>query len=120
MREKAKGNVIDVDTLQPLLSGVLKSNNNLSELSDKQISLNTLTQVSAALNEQVLTKDPITGNAIWLNPQGSSLQEIEFFNQYITEDITIVQFNNGLSVGPVEVNLGITVTIESGSVWVIL
>lgn len=45
-------------------TAVLKANN-LSDVANRQTSLNTLTAVSAATNEYVLTKDTASGNAIW-------------------------------------------------------
>ena len=43
----------------------LKISSNLSDLNNRQTSLNTITAVSGATNEYVLTKDTGTGNAIW-------------------------------------------------------
>lgn len=43
----------------------LVASNNLSDVANRQTALNTLTAVSAATNEYVLTKDTATGNAIW-------------------------------------------------------
>lgn len=55
-----------------LRSEVLLRENNLSDLDDKQNALNIITQVSGATNEYVLTKDTLSGNAIWKEAQGGS------------------------------------------------
>jgi len=38
----------------------------------------------------------------------------------IAEDITFLGSENGMSVGPITVNSGYTVTVASGSTWVVL
>jgi hypothetical protein len=38
---------------------------NLSDVADRQIALNNLTNIGSATNEHVLTKDGSTGHAIW-------------------------------------------------------
>jgi hypothetical protein len=38
----------------------------------------------------------------------------------ISENITVTTGNNGLSAGPITVNSGYTVTVQSGAVWVIV
>jgi hypothetical protein len=38
----------------------------------------------------------------------------------IAADYTIAATNNGMSAGPVTVNSGITVTVSSGSTWVVV
>lgn len=47
------------------LIGYLVNSNNLSDVSDRQTAIDNLTNVSAATNEHVLTKDTATGNAIF-------------------------------------------------------
>jgi hypothetical protein len=43
----------------------LKIANNLTDVSDRQVALNNLTDVTTATNEYALVKDTATGNAIW-------------------------------------------------------
>lgn len=38
----------------------------------------------------------------------------------IGENVTVTAGNNGLSAGPITINNGFTVTVESGAVWVIV
>lgn len=55
----------DANSITATLAGVLLASNNLSDVAARQTALNTLTAVSGATNEHVLTKDTGTGNAIW-------------------------------------------------------
>jgi hypothetical protein len=41
-------------------------------------------------------------------------------SQLVTSDYTIPSGSNAMSAGPVAVDTGITVTVSSGSVWVIV
>ncbi len=53
-------------------SRYLQSANNLSDLASRQTALDTLTNVAAATNEYVLTKDTATGNAIFKAATGGT------------------------------------------------
>lgn len=44
----------------------------LSNNTDRQTTINDITQVSSATNEYVLTKDTATGNAMWKEVSGST------------------------------------------------
>ena len=55
----------DADSITYTLAGALLAANNLSDVAVRQTAINNLTDVSAATNEFVLTKDTGTGNAIW-------------------------------------------------------
>jgi hypothetical protein len=59
------GNTSGVNTGDQDLSGLMVKSQNLSDVNNRQTSLNNLTAVSGATNEYVLTKDTSTGNAIW-------------------------------------------------------
>ena len=57
---------------QGQINNKLDKAQNLSDVNSRQTSLDTLTAVSAATNEHVLTKDTSTGNAVWKASQGTS------------------------------------------------
>lgn len=59
-------NAITTDT-----SGLLQASNNLSDVSDRQTSLDGLLDVSSGTTNQVLTKDS-GGNATWQTPPGAT------------------------------------------------
>jgi len=69
---------------QTALDGKLAKASNLSDVSNRQAAVNNLTNASSAANEQVLTKDTTTGNAIFkpipslqaLLPTGSIVMSI--------------------------------------------
>ncbi len=48
------------------------------------------------------------------------IPQIQMFYNTISQDFTIPSGQNGLSVGPVSIDVGITVTITSGSYWTIV
>ena len=48
------------------------------------------------------------------------IKAIHYNNQIIDEDLTVKAGTNGGSFGPVTINNGRTVTIESGAVWSII
>jgi len=50
----------------------------------------------------------------------ADIKAIAYNAQSIAEDITILATLNGLSAGPVSVNSGFTVTIESGGSWTVV
>ena len=52
------------------VTGALLIVNNLTDVADRQASLNNLTNAAAAPNEYVLTRDTATGNAVWKVPTG--------------------------------------------------
>lgn len=57
----------------------------------------------------------VNGDALWLDQYGI----IKVNRQILAEDITIPANTNASSTGPIEINSGNTVTISSGSSWVI-
>lgn len=57
--------IADTDYQSALGYTPLDPSNNLSDVSTRQTALNNVTNVSAAANEYVLTKDTGTGDAIW-------------------------------------------------------
>jgi hypothetical protein len=67
---------------QTALDGKLTKASNLSDVAQRQTALNNLTDVGAALNGHVLTKDTATGNAIFKAPAGSSAPNTLVYNNY--------------------------------------
>lgn len=70
-------------------------------------------QILQASNETTLTFNNI-------NPTILGAFEIIQTSQNITTNATIPIGNNALSVGPIIVNSGVTITVSSGSVWTII
>jgi hypothetical protein len=68
-------------------------------------------------NPQYLFK-PSTGELSVKAPRASN--GIVVNNATISTNYTIATGDNGMSAGPVTVNAGITVTVSSGSRWVVL
>jgi hypothetical protein len=50
----------------------------------------------------------------------AAVKAIAYNSQTIAENVTVTAGNNGLSAGPITVNSGFTVTVESGANWVIV
>jgi len=50
----------------------------------------------------------------------ASTKAIAYNANTVSEDITITNGNNGLSAGPITINTGYTVTVETGATWVIV
>jgi len=50
----------------------------------------------------------------------AAVKAIAYNAQTIAENVTVTSGNNGLSAGPITVNNGYTVTVESGANWVIV
>jgi hypothetical protein len=67
-------------------------------------------------NAKLLYK-PSTGELSATVPRASN--GIVVNSATVAEDYTIAAGDNGLSAGPVTVNSGITVTVSSGSTWVV-
>ena len=53
-------------------------------------------------------------------PSGSASGVILESKQVISEDYTLTAGSNGISQGPVEIEVGYTVTIPAGAIWGIL
>lgn len=52
---------------------------------------------------------------------GGGSDEVFYENdQAITTDYTIVAAKNAMTTGPIEINDGVTVTIETGARWVVI
>jgi hypothetical protein len=50
----------------------------------------------------------------------AAVKAIAYNSNTIGENVTVTTGNNGLSAGPVTINSGFTVTVQSGAVWVIV
>jgi hypothetical protein len=50
----------------------------------------------------------------------AAVKAIAYNSQTIAENVTVTAGNNGGSFGPITINSGFTVTVESGSTWVIV
>jgi hypothetical protein len=87
-KDTATGNVIFKAVPAP--GGGLLAANNLSDVSSRQTSLNTLTAVGAATNEWVLTKDTATGNAVF-KAAAASTGEANTISQTGASGVSILQ-----------------------------
>ena len=68
--------------------------------------------------DTLLAAAATTGGA---GAQGGGDDEVFYENdQAITTDYTIVAAKNAMTTGPITVNDGVTVTIETGARWVVL
>lgn len=59
----------------------------------------------------------------WASPTGNSSTGLGFVyenSQIITQNYTMTSNRSGMSVGPITIGTGITVTIPPGSRWVVL
>lgn len=81
--------------------------------------------LSVGTNGQVLTaSSTATGGLVWApataGATGGGTDQVFYNNdQTVTTDYSIPSGKNSISVGPITINSGISVTIPSGSVWVI-
>jgi len=82
--------------------------------------INLLTNVSAATNEYVLTKDTATGNAIFKASTGTGSSVVSLNDQTISADYTLASGKNASAVGDVTVADNVTLTISDNSVFLIL
>lgn len=74
---------------------------------------------------QVLTVSG--GVPTWATPSGggqyfgsAAVKAIAYNANSISENVTVTTGNNGLSAGPITINSGFTVTVQTGAVWVIV
>lgn len=81
--------------------------------------------LSVGTNGQVLTaSSTATGGLVWApataGATGGGTDQVFYNNdQTVTTDYSIPSGKNSISAGPITINSGISVTIPSGSVWVI-
>jgi hypothetical protein len=87
----------------------------------------TLPSVDGTNGQALVTNG--TGTLSWATPsssgggqfEGSAVNKAIFWNaQSIAENITIVSTHNAGSIGPITVDSGYTVTIDSGARWVVI
>ena len=87
------------------------------------VNLNGILQLAGApgTSGQVLTSSA-TGTPTWSTPAGSNITAQGLYENasVIAANYTIGTGNNAVSAGPITVASGATVTIPSGSVWVIV
>jgi len=50
----------------------------------------------------------------------ATTKAIAYNSNTIGENVTVTTGNNGLSAGPITINSGFTVSIQTGAVWVIV
>jgi hypothetical protein len=68
-----------------------------------------------------------SGLPAWTAPAGggqyfgtAAVKAIAYNANSISENVTVTTGNNGLSAGPITINTGFTVTVQTGAVWVIV
>jgi len=94
-----------------------------------------LTTVAPGVGGTGLTAPGTSGNVLtsngtaWVSsaPAGggqyfgnAAVKTIAYNANSIAEDLTVTSNNNGYSAGPVTINTGYTVTLQTDSVWVII
>ena len=83
----------------------------------------TLPDADATVNGHALKSDG-SGNLSWGTAGGASgggTDQVFYENdQSVTQDYTIGTDKNAMSAGPITIDSGATVTIPSGSTWVIV
>jgi hypothetical protein len=76
------------------------------------------------LDGQVLTTKGGTADPQWGGGSGATGGGVDKVfvqnDQAVTTDYTIPATQNAMSTGPITINTGITVTVSTGAVWVIL
>lgn len=102
-----------------------KSVNGSTNVSWSLTEIGALAYVAPGTSGNVLTSN---GSA-WVSqtppPAGqyfgtSAIKAIAYNSITIAENLTVTTGNNGLSAGPITISSGYTVTVESGSTWVIV
>ena len=94
-----------------------------------------LTTVAPGVGGTGLTAPGTSGNVLtsngtaWVSsaPAGggqyfgnAAVKTIAYNPNSISENVTVTANNNGYSAGPVTINTGYTVTLETDSVWVLI
>lgn len=81
-----------------------------------------LTQVQTGLLQATGTPSDSTflrGDGTWAS--AGAIGDIFYENgQNVTANYTITAGKNAMSAGPIEINSGVTVTIPTGSTWVVV
>ena len=81
--------------------------------------VNSSTRLAIGTNGYVLTSNGST--ASWSAVNAASAGGVVYENgQTISSNYTMTTNNNGMSAGPITINTGVTVTIPTGSTWVIV
>jgi hypothetical protein len=69
----------------------------------------------------------VSGKPAWTTASGggqyfgtAATKAIAYNSNTIAENVTVTAGNNGLSAGPITINTGFTVTVETGAGWVIV
>jgi hypothetical protein len=71
-------------------------------------------------NSQLVAFEGYVGG-IWSGVGGAQAGGVIFENSLIiTENYTLTTAKNGFSVGPIQIDAGITVTVPSGQRWLVL
>jgi len=80
-----------------------------------------LTQVdSSGIKDGTITNADL-GTGVGGGAKGGGSDDIFYENgKTVTTDYTITTAKNAMSTGPITINTGISVTVPTGSVWVIL
>lgn len=90
-----------------------------------ELNASTAARLPIGSSGQVLTVSG--GVPTWATPSGggqyfgtAAVKAIAYNANSISENVTVTSGNNGLSAGPITINSGYTVTVQTGAVWVIV
>lgn len=111
--------------LEDVVATLIVKSNNGNDFSDLQTTINNITQVTSATNEYVLTKDTISGNAIWKQATGGGIwgsiigtlsNQTDLQNALNTKEPTLTKGNLTESISNVlQITNGTNSVIGSGT-----
>ncbi len=99
---------------------ILDANVTTAKMADDSVNATKLNVTGDGTSGQALTSDA-DGSMTWATIEGASAGGTIYENSdTIATNYTLTTGKNGMSVGPMTINSGITVTVPSGQRWVVL
>ena len=111
---------LTIGTDKVLTSMILDANVTTAKMADDSVNATKLNVTGDGTSGQALTSDA-DGSMTWATIEGASAGGTIYENSdTIATNYTLTTGKNGMSVGPMTINSGITVTVPSGQRWVVL
>ena len=111
---------LTIGTDKVLTSMILDANVTTAKMADDSVNASKLNVTGNGTSGQALTSDA-DGSMTWATIEGASAGGTIYENSdTIATNYTLTTGKNGMSVGPMTINSGITVTVPSGQRWVVL